>query len=102
MVSALFSSGIFAQHFPVSSGPICIAAPIASQEERSFNQVLFSYKINPQSVLFLGHADNARGSDVFELTQQNRTFFAKPGYAFLLQVQRPARCPQERSLSGIA
>ena len=48
------------------------------------SQVLFSYKINPQTVLYLGYSDNHAGDDVIDLTQSDRTFFAKIGYALVL------------------
>jgi len=51
---------------------------------RLSSQLLFSYKINPQTVLFLGYSDNYLGSHVFSLTQSERTFFAKVGYAWSL------------------
>lgn len=49
-----------------------------------FSQVLFSYKINPQTVLFLGYSDNYYGDQNIKVTQTNRTFFAKVGYAWVL------------------
>ena len=49
-----------------------------------FNQLLFSYKINPQTVAFFGYSGNASSGNNYDLTLQNRTFFAKIGYAFLL------------------
>jgi hypothetical protein len=35
-------------------------------------------------VLFLGYSDNYNGSQDFGLTQSNRTFFIKLGYAWVL------------------
>ncbi len=49
-----------------------------------FSQVLFSYKINPQTVLFLGYSDDHYGDQDIPLTQNNRTFFLKIGYALIL------------------
>jgi hypothetical protein len=49
-----------------------------------FTQVLFSYKINPQTVLFLGYSDDHYGYLHTPLTQANRTFFLKIGYALVL------------------
>ncbi len=54
------------------------------EERHLFNQVLFSYKINPQSVLFLGYSDNHFGYRDVNITQTDRTFFAKIGYAWVL------------------
>ena len=52
--------------------------------ERLFTQLLFSYKINPQTVLFLGYADNREGDELNDLTESDRTLFFKFGYAFVL------------------
>lgn len=51
---------------------------------RFFTQLLFSYKINPQTMLFLGYSDNSFGNQEHDLTRSDRTFFAKLGYAFVL------------------
>ncbi len=48
-----------------------------------FSQVLFSYKINPQTVLFLGYSDDYYGYSEIPLKQNNRTFFMKIGYALV-------------------
>jgi hypothetical protein len=47
-----------------------------------FTQLLFSYKINPFTVFFLGYSDNHQGNQSYDLTQQDRTFFVKIGYAW--------------------
>ena len=49
--------------------------------EQLFNQLLFSYKLNPQTVLFLGYSDNHCGDPAVDLAQANRTLFFKIGYA---------------------
>jgi hypothetical protein len=49
-----------------------------------FTQLLFSYKINPQTVLFLGYSDNHFGMNGIDLTRANRTFFLKIGYALVM------------------
>jgi hypothetical protein len=48
------------------------------------SQVLFSYKLNPQTVLYLGYSDNHEGDAAVDPTQTDRTFFAKIGYAWVL------------------
>jgi len=48
------------------------------------SQVLFSYKLNPQTVLYLGYSDNHEGDTEIDLAQRDRTFFAKVGYAWVL------------------
>jgi hypothetical protein len=57
---------------------------IDSKDKRFFSQLLFSYKINPRTVLFLGYTDKYKGSQDFGLTQSDRTFFIKLGYAWVL------------------
>jgi hypothetical protein len=52
--------------------------------EHFFSQVLFSYKINPRTVLFLGYSDDHYGFTFLPLTQTNRTLFLKIGYALML------------------
>jgi len=55
-----------------------------------FTQILFSYKINPQTVFFLGYSDNYYGDNEIQtnlpldMIQTNRTIFAKIGYAYIL------------------
>ena len=49
-----------------------------------FSQLLFSYKLNPRTVLFLGYSDNYFGNPQFDLLQTDRTFFIKFGYAWTL------------------
>ena len=47
-------------------------------------QLLYSYKVNPQTVLYVGYSDNSLEDDqLVDLTQTNRTFFAKFSYAWL-------------------
>ena len=54
-----------------------------NDEERFFSQLLFSYKLNAQTVLFLGYTDNRLGNQAIDLEQTERVFFFKVGYAFL-------------------
>ncbi|HNX49971.1 MAG TPA: DUF5916 domain-containing protein [Thermoanaerobaculaceae bacterium] len=49
-----------------------------------FSQYLFSYKLNPQTVLFIGYSDAAEGNQDVRLTRANRTVFAKIGYAWVI------------------
>lgn len=57
-------------------------------DESIFAQLLLSYKVNPQSVVFIGYVDNHEGlEDDFDerdipLTQVNQTLFFKVGYAW--------------------
>jgi hypothetical protein len=49
---------------------------------RLFSQYLFSYKLNPQTVLFVGYSDNSSNVNRVDLTRTDRTFFVKLGYAW--------------------
>ncbi len=57
---------------------------IDSRNKRILTQLLFSYKINPRTVLFIGYSDNYLGTQDYGLTQFDRTFFMKLGYAWVL------------------
>lgn len=54
-----------------------------SSTEYLFYQLLFSYKINPQSKLFLGYSSGYGGTETRPLTIRNRTAFLKAGYAWV-------------------
>jgi hypothetical protein len=58
--------------------------PVDSEYKQFFTQLLFSYKINARTVLFLGYSDNYFGGPDFGLKQADRTFFIKMGYAWEL------------------
>ncbi len=61
---------------------------VNSLDEAVFAQLLLSYKLNPQSVVFLGYVDNHKGmsnlSDDREISLQqvNQSLFFKVGYAW--------------------
>jgi hypothetical protein len=65
------------------------AAPVAEDDEHLFSQLLFSYKLNPTTVFFLGYSDNQFGGTdadgrLIDLTRSDRTFFFKVGYALVM------------------
>ncbi len=60
---------------------------ITPESENLFSELLLSYKVNPLTVLFIGYSEGRRGSldadlERQPLTQSNRTFFLKVGYAW--------------------
>jgi hypothetical protein len=55
-----------------------------ARSESLFTQFLFSYKINPQTVLFLGYSDNYDNEERSAVIRTDRTFFMKIGYAWLV------------------
>ncbi|MDX2060602.1 MAG: DUF5916 domain-containing protein [Gemmatimonadales bacterium] len=62
--------------------PASYPAPISTEEQNLLGQFLFAYRVNPQTVLFLGYAEDGFGTDRYDLTRASRTFFAKVGYAW--------------------
>jgi len=50
--------------------------------ETRLTELLFSCKINPQTLLFLGYSDNRFGWMGMDLRQNDRTFFIKVSYAW--------------------
>ncbi len=59
------------------------AAEVDEHTEALFSQLLFSYKLNPQTVLFVGYSDNSLGDQRVDLTRTDRTLFLKIGYAWV-------------------
>ena len=78
---------VITQYADVSRNPALYLDEVNAAEEELFNQVLLSYKINPQTVFFVGYSDSAAGFDdgidSVDLTTASRTVFVKLGYAWL-------------------
>jgi hypothetical protein len=72
------------QYQTLDQDPELFTFPVDAKTETLFSQLLFSYKLNPQTVLFVGYSDNHLGIDQITLTQTERTFFLKLGYAWIL------------------
>ncbi len=74
------------QYRYIDRNPPLYPMPVEDKVKTFFTQFLFSYKINPQTVLFIGYSDNYLGFSAFktnvDMTQKNRTFFMKMGYAW--------------------
>jgi hypothetical protein len=71
------------QYLDLRRDPALYALPVEPSSSRLFMQWLFTYKVNPQTVLFLGYSDTRGGEDRVGLGRVDRTFFAKIGYAWL-------------------
>jgi hypothetical protein len=78
------------QYQALEQNPAMYATPVDTRDNGLFTQFLFSYKLHPRTVLFLGYSDNAMGG-VFDswlgpgrvgLARTDRTFFLKVGYAW--------------------
>ena len=77
----MFVRGIV-QYLNVARTPELYINPVQRKTQTVFTQILFSYKLNPQTVLFLGYSDNYFGETGIDITQADRTFFIKLGYAW--------------------
>jgi hypothetical protein len=69
------------QYQHLEQNPNLYLIPVEPQSQNLFTQFLFSYKINPQTILFIGYSDNSIATIGIPLTRVNRTFFLKLGYA---------------------
>jgi hypothetical protein len=72
------------QHVDYRFDPQLYVDDIDPEYRHVFSQLLFSYKLNPQTVLFLGYSDNHIGDHELPMTQTDRILFLKLGYAWLL------------------
>jgi|GEM_PF-32996 len=72
------------QYRDISRNPAAYGFPVEPVTRGLFTQFLFSYKLNPRTVLFLGYTDNSLGLENISLTRMTRTFFLKIGYAWQL------------------
>lgn len=82
-----FVRGIF-QYLDLQQNPALyreVLRPFIEEETQTFfTQLLFAYKLNPQTVLFLGYTDDRVGAIDYSLTERERAFFFKIGYALVL------------------
>ena len=58
--------------------------PVNPRHKGLLTQVLFSYKVNPQTALYVGYSDNYLGNQSVGLTQTDRAVFFKIGYAWVM------------------
>ena len=70
------------QYTDITRDPALYTFPTPAQTRRLFSQYLFSYKLNPQTVLRMGRSDNASGTQAIDPTRTDRTFFMKIGSAW--------------------
>jgi hypothetical protein len=69
------------QYRDVDRDPERYTFPVDEATRSLFTQLLFSYKLNAKTVLFLGYSGQLLGSQDIDLTRSDRTFFLKVGYA---------------------
>jgi hypothetical protein len=72
------------QYHDTRRNPEVFRRTVTREERQLASQLLFSYKLNPQTVLFLGYSDLHRGDQQIDLLQESRSYFMKIGYALRL------------------
>jgi hypothetical protein len=60
------------------------ASAIPPESRGLLSQLLFSYKVNPQTMLFVGYSEGRLGGTGLGLTETDRTLFLKLGYAWVM------------------
>jgi hypothetical protein len=81
-----FNNNVFlraiVQYGEVDRSPELYLDEVNASENFIFSQLLFTYKINPFTLLFLGYSDRGMEEDNLDMTTMNRTLFLKLSYAF--------------------
>ena len=71
------------QYQVINRNPDEYIDPVDSETRDVGRQLLYSYKLNPQTVFFLGYSDQLIEDDLIDnLTTTDRTWFMKVGYAW--------------------
>ncbi len=71
------------QHTDISRDQDLYEDQVDTESRDFFVQLLFSYKVNPQTVFFFGYSEGGEENQDFPLTTIDRTLFLKIGYAWL-------------------
>jgi hypothetical protein len=73
---------VIAQYVSTRREPALYLSSVAARSGTFSGSALFAYKLNWQSVLFLGYGDDRELSDLNRLEKADRQFFVKISYAF--------------------
>ena len=73
---------VIAQYVSTTRDPSLYTFDVAAQSGTFGGSLLFAYKLNWQSVAFIGYGDDRELSDLNRLEPQDRQFFVKFSYAF--------------------
>ncbi len=73
---------VIAQYVSTDRAPRLYLSPVTAADGTLTGTALFAYKLNWQSVLFVGYGDDRELSDLNRLEQSDRQFFVKLSYAF--------------------
>lgn len=71
------------QYQDIERDPSLYTFAVSARDRNLLTQLLYSYKINPQTVAFVGYSDSRVGTELISLTRADRTFFVKLGYAWV-------------------
>ncbi|MBP7586743.1 MAG: carbohydrate binding family 9 domain-containing protein [Thermoanaerobaculia bacterium] len=74
---------VILQHRDLARDADLYSTPVDETSRRLFSQLLYSYRINPQTVFYLGYSDTELETDRFDTLPTDRTLFVKLGYAWL-------------------
>jgi hypothetical protein len=72
------------QRTEIDRDPSLYGEEVDARDDKLFSEYLFSYKVNPRTVLFLGYSNLERATDAVGMTTQGRRLFVKLGYAWVL------------------
>lgn len=81
-LSARSYARVIGQYVETRASPALYAEPVAEREGSFSASVLLAYKLNWQSVVFLGYGDSRTLSDDGGLPPESRQLFLKVSYAF--------------------
>ncbi len=70
------------QYRDLDRNPELYGFPVEETQRQLFVQFLFSYKVNPRTVVLAGYSDDSLGMTDVSLTTVSRSFFLKLGYAW--------------------
>ncbi len=77
-----FVRAIF-QYTDITRNPDLYDDEVDALSRDLFVQLLFSYKVNPRTVFFLGYSESGYETQDFSLTTTDRTLFLKLGYSWI-------------------
>ena len=69
---------------PVLYDPVLNPDGVLARDRTILAQLLYSYKINPQTLVYVGYSDDRTTEDFIDLTRKDRTLFVKFGYAWVM------------------
>jgi Domain of unknown function (DUF5916)/Carbohydrate family 9 binding domain-like len=72
------------QYTDIRRNPSLYVDTVDARSKLLFPQLLFSYKVNPQTVLFVGYSSTRVGDERIDVTEADRTLFVKVGYAWAM------------------